>query len=234
MESKGISLNDFEDNYTNRIKSTDFADGTVQARRSPVFHACKRLFDVVASAAGLVICSPIFLIVSIAIRVEDGEPVIFTQERSGLNGKSFRMYKFRTMCKDAEKMHESLLSQNELDGPAFKMKHDPRITKVGKVLRRTSIDELPQLLNILKGDMSVVGPRPLPTYETAKCNAYQKQRLLIKPGLTCTWQCSGRNDIPFDQWIEMDLQYIREESILTDAKILLKTVKSVIGGGGAY
>ena len=123
---------------------------------------------------------------------------------------------------------------NELDGPAFKIKNDPRVTRIGRFIRRTSIDELPQLVNILLGDMSLVGPRPLPTYETKQCTAYQKQRLLVKPGLTCYWQISGRSDVRFDEWIEMDLKYIREMSITTDLKILLQTVRSVITGRGAY
>lgn len=203
-------------------------------RRKTGYRTVKRLFDIVASLLGMIILSPLFLITAVAIKMEDRGPVFFVQERNGINGRVFRMYKFRSMCTDAEKLHQSLLEKNELDGPAFKMKNDPRLTKVGKVLRRTSIDELPQLLNILKGEMSVVGPRPLPTYETAQCNAYQRQRMLVKPGLTCYWQCSGRNDIPFDEWVELDLKYIREESILTDIRIIFKTFGSVIGGSGAY
>lgn len=223
MESKEISAGDLN------ILCTD----AVQRKQSSAFFALKRIFDFVAALSGLLLLSPIFLIVAVAILIEDGRPVIFVQERNGIDGKVFRMYKFRTMCQNADKMQESLLTKNELDGPAFKMKNDPRITRIGKILRKTSIDELPQLLNILKGEMSVVGPRPLPTYETAKCNDYQKQRMIIKPGLTCYWQCSGRNDIPFDQWIEMDLQYIKEASALVDIKIILKTVGSVISGKGA-
>lgn len=223
MESKEISAGDLN------ILCTD----AVQRKQSSAFFALKRIFDFVAALSGLLLLSPIFLIVAVAILIEDGRPVFFVQERNGIDGKVFRMYKFRTMCQNADKMQESLLTKNELDGPAFKMKNDPRITRIGKILRKTSIDELPQLLNILKGEMSVVGPRPLPTYETAKCNDYQKQRMIIKPGLTCYWQCSGRNDIPFDQWIEMDLQYIKEASALVDIKIILKTVGSVISGKGA-
>ncbi|MCM1216743.1 MAG: sugar transferase [Lachnospiraceae bacterium] len=214
------------------------ADPGRQAREIPGgkigYRIVKRVFDIVASLVGMILLLPIFLLVALAIKIEDRGPVFFVQERNGINGKVFRMYKFRSMCTDAEKMHQSLLDQNELDGPAFKMKNDPRLTKVGKVLRRTSIDELPQLLNILKGEMSVVGPRPLPTYETEQCNAYQRQRMLVKPGLTCYWQCSGRNDIPFDEWVELDLKYIREAGILTDLRIILRTVGSVIGGRGAY
>jgi lipopolysaccharide/colanic/teichoic acid biosynthesis glycosyltransferase len=144
------------------------------------------------------------------------------------------MYKFRSMIKNAPAMRAEMEKFNELDGPAFKMKDDPRITKIGAFIRKTSIDELPQLVNVLKGEMSLVGPRPLPTYETAECNEYQLQRLLVKPGLTCYWQISGRNDISFDEWIEMDLQYIREASIWTDIKILFMTVGAVLTGKGAY
>ncbi len=193
----------------------------------------KRCFDIVASCLGLIFLSPVFLISAVLIFFEDGGPVIYRQDRNGLNGKVFRMYKFRSMCKDAEKMHQQLLPQNELDGPAFKMKDDPRLTKVGKFIRKTSIDELPQLINIIKGDMTVVGPRPLPTYETEQCTPYQNQRLNVKPGLTCYWQCSGRSDIPFDEWIEMDLKYIREASFLVDMKIIAKTFGVVLSGKGA-
>lgn len=197
------------------------------------YHVIKRAVDVVASIVAIVVLSPVFLVTAIAIYMEDGAPAFFVQERNGLYGKVFRIYKFRSMCRDAEKIHQSLLTQNELDGPAFKMKNDPRLTKIGKFIRKTSIDELPQLFNILKGEMSIVGPRPLPTYETAKLNEYQKQRMNVKPGLTCYWQCSGRNDIPFDEWMELDMKYIEEESMLTDIRIILKTVVSVMTGKGA-
>jgi lipopolysaccharide/colanic/teichoic acid biosynthesis glycosyltransferase len=138
------------------------------------------------------------------------------------------------MCKDAEKLHKSLLLQNEADGPVFKIKRDPRVTKVGKFIRKTSIDELPQLLNVLKGEMTIVGPRPIVTYETERMSDYEKQRMLVKPGLTCYWQCSGRNDVSFEEWIEMDLKYIREASLLVDIKIICKTIWMVIRGTGAY
>jgi len=194
----------------------------------------KRSLDIVGAAVGLVALSPLFLATAVAIKLEDGGPVIFVQERNGKDGEVFRMYKFRSMCVDAPKLHKELLGRNELDGPAFKMKDDPRITKVGKFIRRTSIDELPQLINVIKGEMSLVGPRPLPTYETEKCTAYQKQRLQMKPGLTCYWQTSGRSDVPFEEWIEMDLRYIREAGIRTDLKLILKTIGQVVRGIGAY
>lgn len=194
----------------------------------------KRIGDVVFSVMGLIILSPLMLIVSILILLEDESPVLFLQERNGLNNKIFTMYKFRSMIKKAPEMRGTLNCYNELDGPAFKMKADPRITKVGRFIRKTSIDELPQLINIIKGEMSLVGPRPLPTYETAQCNDYQLQRLLVKPGLTCYWQISGRNDVSFDEWIEMDLKYIEDASVFTDIKILLMTVKAVLTEKGAY
>lgn len=193
----------------------------------------KRIFDVVMSLVALIVLSPVFLITAVAIYLDDQGPVIFLQDRNGLNGEVFRMYKFRSMCVNAPELHKELLKMNELDGPAFKMQDDPRITKVGRFIRRTSIDELPQLINILKGEMSIVGPRPLPTYETAQCNEYQNQRLLVKPGLTCYWQCSGRNDIPFDEWMELDLKYIEEASFWVDLKIIFMTVAAVVTGKGA-
>ena len=194
----------------------------------------KRFFDIVLSVLALIALSPVFLITAALIVREDGFPVIFSQKRNGLNGTTFRMYKFRSMCRDAETMREALSKYNELDGPAFKMKSDPRITKVGKFIRRTSIDELPQLVNIICGEMSLVGPRPLPTYETARCSDYENQRLLVKPGLTCYWQVSGRNDISFSEWMEMDLRYIRDASLWTDFKLICLTFGAILRGSGAY
>ena len=201
---------------------------------SPVYRFLKRFGDILLSALGLIVLSPVLLIVSLLIWLEDRGSVIFCQERNGLNNQVFRMYKFRSMVSNADKLRAAMEKYNELDGPAFKMKDDPRITRIGRFIRKTSIDELPQLWNILRGEMSLVGPRPLPTYETAQCNDYQMQRLLVKPGLTCYWQISGRSDISFDEWIELDLKYIREASVMTDLKILLKTVTAVLGHKGAY
>lgn len=198
------------------------------------YRAVKRAADVALSAAGLAVLSPLLAVVAVMIHREDGGRVIFCQDRNGLDGKVFRMYKFRTMAENAEQLHKDMLRYNELDGPAFKMKNDPRVTRIGAFLRKTSIDELPQLVNVLKGEMSLVGPRPLPTYETAQCTPYQKQRLQVRPGLTCYWQISGRSDVSFDEWIEMDLKYIREAGVMTDLKILLRTVKTVLCGKGAY
>ncbi len=206
----------------------------VVERHSGCYLFFKRLFDLVCSSLALVVLFIVFVVISICIVAEDGFPVFFVQKRTGKNGRVFNMYKFRSMCKNAPELHASLLEKNEMDGPAFKMKHDPRITRVGRFIRKTSMDELPQLINIIKGDMSIVGPRPLPTYETAQCSEYQNQRLLVKPGLTCYWQCSGRNNIPFEEWMEMDLKYIEDMSIWTDIKIIAKTFVAIFGGGGAY
>ncbi len=218
--------------YNDEYNKEDLREAC-RKKRFP-YRFIKRLFDVVMSMIALIVLAPVFLVVAFVIKLEDGGNAFYVQERSGLNGKPFRMYKFRSMCKDAEKIHKQLLDQNELDGPAFKMKDDPRVTKVGKFIRKTSIDELPQLVNIVKGEMSIVGPRPLPTYETEQCNDYQNQRLLVKPGLTCYWQCCGRNDIPFDEWMELDLKYIREAGFWTDFKLILKTVGAVLRSDGAY
>lgn len=207
---------------------------TVQPNQRLSYRFFKRLLDIVASLLGLVFLSPVFLIVSFLIYREDKGAVFFSQERNGLDNTVFKMYKFRSMIANAPAMRAELGKYNELDGPAFKMKDDPRITKIGAFIRKTSIDELPQLVNVLKGEMTLVGPRPLPTYETAECNEYQLQRLLVKPGITCYWQISGRNDISFDEWIEMDLRYIREASFWTDIKILFMTVGAVLGRKGAY
>lgn len=216
-----------------KIKTADGKIETVEVNQSKGYRIVKRFFDIVLSLIALVVLSPVFLITAIAIKMEDGEPVIFTQDRSGLNGSVFKMYKFRSMVKNAPELHKDLLAQNELDGPAFKMKDDPRITKVGTFIRKTSIDELPQLLNIIKGEMSIVGPRPLPVYETEELDTYQRQRLCVKPGLTCYWQVNGRNDIGFDEWMDLDMRYIREASVWTDVKLIFMTFKAVFSGEGA-
>lgn len=212
----------------------EIANCAVQAESRLFYRICKRFMDVVCSAAALAVLSPIFLAVAVAIKLEDKGPVIFTQNRTGKDGRVFRMYKFRSMYVDAEKRRSELLARNEADGPLFKIADDPRVTKVGRFIRRTSIDELPQLVNILKGEMSIVGPRPLVTYEQNQCTEYQAQRLLVKPGLTCIWQVSGRSDTSFDELIEMDLEYIRNQSLWLDIKLILKTVVVVFTHKGAY
>jgi len=201
--------------------------------KSSAYEVTKRILDIILSVVALIVLSPVFLIVAIAIKLEDGDPVVFKQLRNGKDGKEFWMYKFRSMCKNAPEMHADLIKYNELDGPAFKLTNDPRVTKVGRFIRKTSIDELPQLINVIKGEMSIVGPRPLPTYETKQCHALHNRRFLVKPGLTCFWQIYGRNDIKFDEWMELDWKYVKERSLGTDVKIILKTFGVVVSGNGA-
>ena len=200
----------------------------------PVYEFFKRIFDVVLSAFALVVLSPLFLVIAILIKSGDGGPVFFKQTRLTKGGKEFGMYKFRSMCIDAEAKLAELMDQNEMEGPAFKIENDPRITKVGRFIRKTSIDELPQLFNILKGEMSIIGPRPPLLREVAEYTEYQMHRLDVKTGLSCYHECSGRSKVhDFDEWVEQDLKYIRERSLWVDFKIILMTVKVVLTGDGA-
>jgi lipopolysaccharide/colanic/teichoic acid biosynthesis glycosyltransferase len=189
----------------------------------------KRALDIVLAAGALVVFAPVLAIVSLLIKVTSPGPVYFGQLRAGRAGKPFRMYKFRTMVPDAEQLKSQLLAHNEQDGPAFKMKKDPRITRVGRVLRATGIDELPQLWNVLRGEMSIVGPRPLPLSEAADSAPWQQERLDITPGLTSWWQVSDRwTNVPFADWMRMDIRYARQRSLATDLKLILRTIAFVI------
>ena len=198
------------------------------------YEFAKRVFDVVSSLLALIVFSPLMGITALAIKLEDGGSPIFAQTRVGKDGKFFRMYKFRSMCEDAEKKLKELQDRNEADGLAFKMSNDPRVTRVGAFIRKTSIDERPQLFNIFKGNMSVVGPRPPLGYEVMQYDDYQMQRLSVKPGLTCYWQCSGRSDVSFDEWMELDIKYIRERSFFKDIEIIFRTIPAVLFHKGAY
>lgn len=191
----------------------------------------KAILDFLISALVIIFLSPIMLVIAFMIKL-DGGPVFFLQKRTGLNGRHFMCYKFRTMVVNAESLQQSLLDQNEQEGPVFKIKHDPRVTKIGRFLRKTSLDELPQFINVLKGEMSVVGPRPPIPSEVKQYKRWQNRRLSMKPGITCIWQVSGRNNIPFEQWMKMDMQYIDTWSLKLDMIILLKTVKVVFTGDG--
>jgi exopolysaccharide biosynthesis polyprenyl glycosylphosphotransferase len=194
----------------------------------------KRALDVAVAASLLALLFPLLLCVAIAVKLSSPGPTFFLQDRIGLNKRRFKIWKFRTMVADAEKLRASLEKQNEMGGPVFKIKNDPRVTPLGKWLRRTSIDELPQLLNVLKGDMSLVGPRPLPVRDYEGFNEdWQRRRFSIKPGITCLWQVNGRSGISFDQWMLLDLQYLDEWSIWLDLKILAKTLPAVLKGAGA-
>lgn len=198
--------------------------------RKRVYLRVKRMQDVLLSALALLVLSPILLLIALAVIIDDpkGGPM-FSQVRCGQNGEAFRLYKFRSMCVGAEERLSALLPYNEMDGPVFKIRDDPRITRVGRFLRSTGLDELPQLINILRGDMSIVGPRPPLFREVQEYTPYQRQRLTVTPGLTCFWQVSpDRNSLSFDAWVEMDLRYIREQSWLLDWKLIFQTGRAVL------
>jgi exopolysaccharide biosynthesis polyprenyl glycosylphosphotransferase len=195
----------------------------------------KRCIDIIGALCGLILLSPLFIIVALLIKLEDPKgPVFFKQIRVGKDGQEFYMYKFRSMVTDAEKKLHELLKYNEVSGAMFKMKNDPRITNVGRFIRKTSIDELPQLWNVFKGEMSLVGPRPPLPREVKEYTSYDKQRLLVTPGCTGLWQVSGRNNLSFSQMVDLDLQYIRGRSFLLDLKIILKTIRVLFGTQDAF
>ncbi len=200
----------------------------------PIYEAVKRLFDTIFSSLALVILAPFLLIIAAVVFIDDPKSSpFFVSKRCGKKGKVFSFYKFRTMCSNAEEKLASVLSLNEMDGPVFKIKNDPRITRIGKTLRRYAIDELPQLVNVIKGDMSIVGPRPPLPREVALYDDYHIIRLDIKPGLTCYWQTTPyRNSISFSKWVELDLRYIRERSLWVDIKLVLKTINVLVRGNG--
>lgn len=199
------------------------------------YRTVKRIFDIVAAAIALVILSPIFLIIAICIKVDDPHgPVFYSQVRVGKDERHFRMFKFRSMVTNADELLVKLKSKNEVGGAMFKMKNDPRITRVGRVIRKYSLDELPQLVNVVGGSMSIVGPRPPLVSEVAEYTAYDKQRLMVKPGATGMWQVGGRNDVDFDEMVKLDLTYIQKRSVWLDLKIMFETVKVMIRPNGAY
>ncbi|KAJ48715.1 exopolysaccharide biosynthesis polyprenyl glycosylphosphotransferase [Clostridium tetanomorphum] len=201
--------------------------------KSNGYFILKRTIDILGSLCGLILLSPIIIITAIAIKLDSEGPVFFSQERVGQNGTIFKMYKFRSMVTNAEEILHQLKDKNEMSGPMFKIKKDPRITKVGHFIRKTSIDELPQLINVLKGEMSLVGPRPNLPREVIKFTDYQKTKLLAKPGLTCYWQVMGRNSIDFEQWMELDVRYVEERSTWVDIKLIFRTVKVLFGDENA-
>jgi exopolysaccharide biosynthesis polyprenyl glycosylphosphotransferase len=194
----------------------------------------KRAIDIAGALFGLALFGPLMLTIAAAIRLTSPGPALFTQQRFGLRKRRFRMYKFRTMVPDAEKLQAALESQNEVHGPVFKIRNDPRITPIGRFLRKTSLDEFPQFLNVLRGEMSLVGPRPLPERDVSRFDdASLMRRFSVKPGLTCLWQINGRSDTDFERWIALDLRYIDTWSLALDARILLKTIPAVLRGSGA-
>ena len=198
------------------------------------YHVVKRGFDILASGVALVLLSPLFGVLTVKIKKEDGGPAFYSQTRIGKNGKPFKMWKFRSMIVNADKMVEQLEEQNEIDGAMFKIKDDPRVTKIGHVIRKYSLDELPQLWNVLKGDMSLVGPRPPLPSEVEEYTDYDKQRLLVMPGCTGLWQATRRNEADFDEMVWLDIVYINHSGLWEDFKLIIKTIGVVVHPNGAY
>jgi lipopolysaccharide/colanic/teichoic acid biosynthesis glycosyltransferase len=200
-----------------------------------VYNLVKRAADLMFSGLGLLILSPFFVLLGVLIRLDSRGSVLFSQQRVGKNGRVFSCWKFRSMTTDAEVLKHSLQSANEVtDGPTFKMRHDPRITRVGRWIRRASIDELPQLWNVFVGDMTLVGPRPPVPEEVEQYSEYEWRRLSVVPGITCFWQVSGRSELPFQEQVRLDIEYIEQRDLITDIRILLLTVPAVLSGRGAY
>jgi exopolysaccharide biosynthesis polyprenyl glycosylphosphotransferase len=240
-EEQGITVRYFSTLFDTNIataKTSSFAGSPVltMVNRSHENWSllAKRTIDIVLASALLILTSPLMLVAAVAIKLTSPVPIFFIQDRVGYNKRIFRLYKFRTMVADAEKLQKDLELLNEMDGPAFKIQNDPRITKTGKWLRKTSLDELPQLFNVLKGDMSLVGPRPLPLRDFNGFDKdWQRRRFSVRPGITCLWQISGRNNIPFEEWMQLDMQYIDQWSLWLDFKILAKTIPVVLKRSGA-
>jgi exopolysaccharide biosynthesis polyprenyl glycosylphosphotransferase len=200
-----------------------------------LYLSLKRFMDCTLAGLGILVLSPLLPVLALLIRWDSRGPIFYAQRRVGENGKEFQCWKFRSMCSDAERQRQALNERNQMDGGIlFKIKDDPRITKLGRYLRKYSIDELPQLWNVFSGDMSLVGPRPPLPVEAAQYTPFERNRLSVKPGITCLWQISGRSDLPFDQQVKLDLKYIRLRSIALDLKILLQTVPAVLSARGAY
>lgn len=221
------------ENISKAIKNA-LESSTIRVNNPFGYRFVKRFADIVLSLMAIICLSPLLLIVALLIYLDDKGSPIFSQVRFTENGKSFRMYKFRSMCMNAEERLKEVQHMNESkDGVIFKIKDDPRITKIGKFIRKTSIDELPQLFNILMGDMSIVGPRPPIAREVVQYTSYQMNRFLVKGGLTCFWQCSGRSNIGFEEQVEMDIKYIETRSLWIDIKMILKTIKTVLKMEGA-
>ena len=199
-----------------------------------LYNLFKRIFDLILSILGIIALSPIFIIIAILIKLEDKEgKIFFCQERVGKNGRVFKMFKFRSMVHNAEELKEELLSKNEMTGPMFKIKDDPRITNIGKFIRKTSIDELPQLINVIRGEMSLVGPRPSLPKEVENFEPWMLKRLEVLPGITCYWQVMGRNNIEFNEWMRLDIKYIEEKNLWLDIKLIFKTFFVLFGDKNA-
>lgn len=221
------------ENFRDQI---NFEENQLNIERKEIklmYNFIKRFIDIFCSSLGIIFLSPVFIIVGTIIKLDSKGPIIFSQKRVGKYGQEFKMYKFRSMVVNAEELKRKLMHQNEMSGPMFKMKDDPRITKIGKFIRKTSIDELPQLINVLKGEMSLVGPRPSLPKEVAQFEPWMMRRLEVKPGLTCYWQVSGRNNIDFDDWMKLDIKYVEDRSIKLDIKLIFKTFFVLFGDKNA-
>ena len=201
--------------------------------KAQAYFIIKRVIDIIGSLVGIFLLGPVMIVVGIWVKLDSKGPIFFRQERVGQEGKKFKMYKFRSMCSDAEDLLHKLQDRNQMAGPMFKLKDDPRVTKIGRFIRKTSLDELPQLFNIIKGEMSLVGPRPSLPKEVAQFTSFQKQRLVAKPGLTCYWQVGGRSNTSFEEWMEMDVEYIEERNTWIDITLIFKTVGVLFGDEGA-
>jgi lipopolysaccharide/colanic/teichoic acid biosynthesis glycosyltransferase len=212
----------------NTIETTAATGGTW------VYKAFKRMFDLLVGCFVLVLLLPILPLIAIMIKLDTPGPVIFKQDRVGENGKVFKFYKFRSMVHQAHERRDQLIELNEQDGPIFKIRSDPRITRVGQFLRRSSLDEIPQIFNVIRGNMSIVGPRPPLLSEVSGYQPWHMKRLSVKPGITCLWQISGRSQIGFDEWMRLDMEYLKTRSIRTDLLIFIKTIPAVIARKGAY
>ncbi len=240
-ETEGLKINvavDYFELKFSRARQTDlhgFPLLSFESAPDKLWHLLfKRFFDIVVSGIALILLAPFFLVIAAIVKAGSEGPVFFTQERIGLNGRRFKLYKFRTMIKNAEEKLDELKEHNEMSGPVFKLGNDPRITGFGRILRKTSIDELPQLWNVFKGDMSLVGPRPPLLSEVIRYDNWHRRRLSMRPGITCLWQIKGRNRITdFDEWARLDLEYIDNWSVVLDFKILLRTIPVVLFGVGA-
>ena len=241
LEEQGITTHLLSDLFPQKLARSHSAElngvPIISLHSVPPFSwrtEAKRLMDVIGGTILLVMLAPLFALVAIAIKLESPGPVFFVQDRFGLNKRRFRMIKFRTMRADAEERMKEIEHLNEKSGPIFKIRNDPRITRVGRWLRKTSIDELPQLINVLFGEMSIVGPRPLSVRDALRMEvAWQKRRFSVKPGLTCLWQISGRSNLSFEQWMELDLEYIDHWSLKLDASILIRTIPAIVTARGA-
>ena len=206
----------------------------IDENKKRIYEISKRAIDIIGAGSGLLLLSPVIAIVACAVKFTSKGPIFFSQKRVGKNGKIFEMYKFRSMVVNAEELKEKLAHQNEMSGPMFKMKDDPRVTKVGRFIRKTSLDELPQLWNVLKGDMSLVGPRPSLPKEVKQFEKWMHKRLIVKPGLTCYWQVSGRNNIDFEDWMKLDISYVEDRNLWIDMKLIFKTVGVLFGDKNAH